>query len=99
VWKEKFLVRPAGNRTSDLSLMRRVWYHKTTASALKNGYSYNRGVDFDAPVKNEKLLSEKENVDNQNIKPVKYRLLLLMFKINYLIDDLDYRLLYNQSTF
>jgi hypothetical protein len=26
-------VRPAGNRTGDLSLMRRVWYHKTTASA------------------------------------------------------------------
>jgi hypothetical protein len=34
VWREKFLVRPAGNRTGDLSLMRRVWYHKTTASAL-----------------------------------------------------------------
>jgi hypothetical protein len=28
-----FFVRPAGNRTGDLSLMRRVWYHKTTASA------------------------------------------------------------------
>jgi hypothetical protein len=28
-----FLVRPAGNRTGNLSLMRRVWYHKTTASA------------------------------------------------------------------
>jgi hypothetical protein len=34
VWREKFLVRPAGNQTGDLSLMRRVWYHKTTASAL-----------------------------------------------------------------
>jgi hypothetical protein len=28
-------VRPAGNRTGNLSLMRRVWYHKTTASAWK----------------------------------------------------------------
>jgi hypothetical protein len=37
VWRENILVRPAGNRTSDLSLMRRVWYHKTTASALVGG--------------------------------------------------------------
>jgi hypothetical protein len=29
-----FFVRPAGNRTGNLLLMRRVWYHKTTASAL-----------------------------------------------------------------
>jgi hypothetical protein len=27
-------VHPAGNRTGDLSLMRRGWYHKTIASAL-----------------------------------------------------------------
>jgi hypothetical protein len=29
-----FFVRPAGIRTGNLSLMRRVWYHKTTASAI-----------------------------------------------------------------
>jgi hypothetical protein len=27
-------VHPAGNRTGDLSLIRRGWYHKTIASAL-----------------------------------------------------------------
>jgi hypothetical protein len=31
--REKFFVHPAGNRTGDLSLMRRGWYHKTIASA------------------------------------------------------------------
>jgi hypothetical protein len=29
-----FFVRPAANRTGELWLMRLVWYHKTTASAL-----------------------------------------------------------------
>jgi hypothetical protein len=32
--RKVFLVRLAGNRAGDLLLMRRVWYHKTTASAL-----------------------------------------------------------------
>jgi hypothetical protein len=32
--REMFFVHPAGNRTGDLSLMRRGWYHKTIASAL-----------------------------------------------------------------
>jgi hypothetical protein len=32
--REKFLVHPAGNRTGNLSLMRRGWYHKTIASAF-----------------------------------------------------------------
>jgi hypothetical protein len=32
--EKMFLVRPVGNRTGNLSLMWRVWYHKTTASAL-----------------------------------------------------------------
>jgi hypothetical protein len=31
--EKSFFVRPAGNRGGNLSLMRRVWYHKTTASA------------------------------------------------------------------
>jgi hypothetical protein len=34
--ERKVLMRPAGNQTGDLSLMRRVWYHKTTASAISS---------------------------------------------------------------
>jgi hypothetical protein len=33
--EEKSFCAPSRNRTGDLSLMRRGWYHKTIASALK----------------------------------------------------------------
>jgi hypothetical protein len=38
VWREKFLVRPAGNQTGDLLLMRQVWYdcQRTFAKISKN---------------------------------------------------------------
>jgi hypothetical protein len=39
-----FLVRPAGNRTGNLSLMRRLWYYKTTASAPINMLMSMRGL-------------------------------------------------------
>jgi hypothetical protein len=35
--ERKVFVHPAGNRTGDLSLMRRGWYHKTIASAQQGG--------------------------------------------------------------
>jgi hypothetical protein len=40
--REKFFVHPAGNRTGDLSLMRRGWYHKTIASALEYDIAWHK---------------------------------------------------------
>jgi hypothetical protein len=58
VWREKFLVRPARNRTGDLSLMRQVWYHKTTASALDTRplYMCSLAKEVGFPVRRHQLL-------------------------------------------
>jgi hypothetical protein len=46
-----------------------------------------------------KTCSQKKYRDNRNIGPSKYRILLSIFLINYLIDDIDYRLSHGLSTF
>jgi hypothetical protein len=47
-----------------------------------------------------KIHVSKKNIlhDNQNIGPIKYRFQLSIFKINYMIDDIDYRLLVGHTT-
>jgi hypothetical protein len=40
----------------------------------------------------ENMFPEKNHCDNRNIGPLKYRFLLSIYQINYLIDDIDDRL-------